>query len=116
MDTTVDARWRMRRRSTILLITCSSWLKKRVFPLIWPPTGWARTGSLQSRRSTRLDKVLCAEIHKFLITTTFFDRRKEDMLNRRFLRIKVMQALYAFFQHEKADVAFFEKELFKSLD
>jgi N utilization substance protein B len=38
------------------------------------------------------------------------------MLNRRFLRIKVMQALYAFFQHEKGDVAHFEKELFKSLD
>ncbi len=27
-----------------------------------------------------------------------------------------MQALYAFFQHEKGDVAHFEKELFKSLD
>ena len=38
------------------------------------------------------------------------------MLNRRFLRIKVMQALYSFFQHEKADVAVFEKEMFKSLD
>ena len=38
------------------------------------------------------------------------------MLNRRFLRIKVMQALYSFFQHEKADLAQFEKELFKSLD
>jgi N utilization substance protein B len=38
------------------------------------------------------------------------------MLNRRFLRIKVMQALYSFFQHEKADPALFEKELFKSLD
>src|SRR5689334_8431642 len=38
------------------------------------------------------------------------------MLNRRFLRIKVMQALYSFFQHEKADPAQFEKELFKSLD
>lgn len=38
------------------------------------------------------------------------------MLNRRFLRIKVMQALYAFFQHENAEPAFFEKELFKSLD
>jgi N utilization substance protein B len=38
------------------------------------------------------------------------------MLNRRFLRIKVMQALYSFFQHEKADPAHFEKELFKSLD
>ena len=38
------------------------------------------------------------------------------MLNRRFLRIKIMQLLYAFYQHENADVAFFEKELFKSLD
>src|SRR4051812_40932470 len=38
------------------------------------------------------------------------------MLNRRFLRIKVMQALYSFFQHEKADPAQFEKELFKNLD
>jgi N utilization substance protein B len=38
------------------------------------------------------------------------------MLNRRFLRIKVMQALYSFFQHEKASQAQFEKELFKSLD
>lgn len=27
-----------------------------------------------------------------------------------------MQALYSFFQHEKADLAFFERELFKSLD
>jgi N utilization substance protein B len=27
-----------------------------------------------------------------------------------------MQALYSFFQHEKADVAYFERELFKSLD
>jgi transcription antitermination protein NusB len=38
------------------------------------------------------------------------------MLNRRFLRIKVMQALYAYFQHEKGDVRHFEKELFKSID
>jgi transcription antitermination protein NusB len=38
------------------------------------------------------------------------------MLNRRFLRIKVMQALYSFFQHEKADAKQFEKELFKSID
>ena len=38
------------------------------------------------------------------------------MLNRRFLRIKVMQALYAFFQHEKANTALFEKDLYKSLD
>lgn len=38
------------------------------------------------------------------------------MLNRRFLRIKVMQALYAFFQHENADPKQFERDLFKSLD
>jgi transcription antitermination protein NusB len=38
------------------------------------------------------------------------------MLNRRFLRIKVMQSLYSFFQHEKGNVAAFEKEMFKSLD
>ncbi len=38
------------------------------------------------------------------------------MLNRRFLRIKVMQSLYSFFQHEKADKVQFEKEMFKSLD
>lgn len=38
------------------------------------------------------------------------------MLNRRFLRIKVMQALYSFFQHEKGNAAQFEKDLFKSLD
>jgi transcription antitermination protein NusB len=38
------------------------------------------------------------------------------MLNRRFLRIKVMQALYAYFQHEKASVPLFEKEMNKSLD
>ena len=38
------------------------------------------------------------------------------MLNRRFLRIKVMQVLYSFFQHENADMDMFEKELFKSLD
>lgn len=38
------------------------------------------------------------------------------MLNRRFLRIKTMQALYSFFQQDKADVLFYEKELFKSLD
>lgn len=38
------------------------------------------------------------------------------MLNRRFLRIKVMQALYSYFQHEKANTAQFEKDLFKSLD
>ena len=38
------------------------------------------------------------------------------MLNRRFLRIKVMQALYAYFQHDKADPKNFEKELFRNLD
>lgn len=38
------------------------------------------------------------------------------MLNRRFLRIKVMQALYSFFHSGKAVPAHFEKELFKSLD
>ncbi|MBA3664420.1 MAG: transcription antitermination protein NusB [Bacteroidetes bacterium] len=38
------------------------------------------------------------------------------MLNRRFLRIKVMQALYSYFQHEKADKVLFERELFKSID
>lgn len=38
------------------------------------------------------------------------------MLNRRFLRIKVMQALYSYFQHEKGNAAQFEKDLFKSLD
>jgi len=38
------------------------------------------------------------------------------MLNRRFLRIKVMQALYSFFQHENANAVQFEKELFKSID
>lgn len=38
------------------------------------------------------------------------------MLNRRFLRIKVMQMLYSYYQHENADMAAFEKELFKSLD
>src|SRR4051812_6689694 len=38
------------------------------------------------------------------------------MLNRRFLRIKIMQILYSFYHHENADAAFFEKEVFKSLD
>lgn len=38
------------------------------------------------------------------------------MLNRRFLRIKVMQALYAYFQHDSPDPKQFEKELFRSLD
>ncbi|MBX3165667.1 MAG: transcription antitermination factor NusB [Bacteroidetes bacterium] len=38
------------------------------------------------------------------------------MLNRRFLRIKVMQALYSFFAVEKGNAKDFEKEMFKSLD
>jgi N utilization substance protein B len=38
------------------------------------------------------------------------------MLNRRFLRIKVMQALYGYFQHENANAKQFEKDMFKSLD
>ncbi len=38
------------------------------------------------------------------------------MLNRRYLRIKTMQTLYSYFQQEKADIGFYEKELFKSLD
>lgn len=38
------------------------------------------------------------------------------MLTRRHLRIKTMQALYAYFKHENGDIAFYEKELFKSLD
>lgn len=38
------------------------------------------------------------------------------MLNRRFLRIKVMQTLYAFFQHENGNTANFERDLYKSLD
>jgi len=38
------------------------------------------------------------------------------MLNRRYLRIKVMQALYAFFQHENQDVYKGEKELFNSIE
>ncbi len=37
------------------------------------------------------------------------------MLNRRYLRIKVMQALYAFFQSDNKDMAAGEKELFKNL-
>ena len=37
------------------------------------------------------------------------------MLNRRYLRIKTMQTLYSYFQQEKPDAVFYEKELFKSL-
>src|ERR1700748_1405937 len=38
------------------------------------------------------------------------------MLTRRHLRIKTMQTLYAYFQQNNGDIAFYEKELFKSLD
>lgn len=38
------------------------------------------------------------------------------MLNRRHLRIKVLQALYAYFQSSDADAYVSEKELFKSVD
>jgi transcription antitermination protein NusB len=38
------------------------------------------------------------------------------MLNRRHLRIKVLQILYAFFQSEEKDALKAEKELFKSID
>ncbi len=38
------------------------------------------------------------------------------MLNRRYLRIKTMQALYTYFKQDKPDIVFYEKELFKSLD
>lgn len=38
------------------------------------------------------------------------------MLNRRYLRIKTMQTLYSYFQQDKAEIGFYEKELFKSLD
>lgn len=38
------------------------------------------------------------------------------MLNRRYLRIKTMQTLYSYFQQDKQDIVFYEKELFKSLD
>lgn len=38
------------------------------------------------------------------------------MLNRRILRIKVMQALYAFFQGEEDSVAVTENQLFRSFD
>lgn len=38
------------------------------------------------------------------------------MLNRRFLRIKIMQALYGYFRDEKADIVVAEKNLFTSID
>lgn len=38
------------------------------------------------------------------------------MLNRRFIRIKVMQALYGFFQSDNQDLAKAERELFKGID
>jgi N utilization substance protein B len=38
------------------------------------------------------------------------------MLNRRFLRIKTMQALYSYLKNEKPDMSAFEKELFRSID
>ena len=38
------------------------------------------------------------------------------MLNRRYLRIKVMQALYGFFQSNVQDIAKGEKELFNNID
>ncbi len=38
------------------------------------------------------------------------------MLSRRQLRIKVLQALYAFFQGQKGDLAIAERELFRSID
>lgn len=38
------------------------------------------------------------------------------MFNRRFLRIKIMQALYAYFRDEKADLKVAEKNLFTSID
>ena len=38
------------------------------------------------------------------------------MFNRRFLRIKVFQALYAFSQDEKANRSTYEKNLLKSLN
>lgn len=38
------------------------------------------------------------------------------MLNRRYLRIKTMQALYSYFQQDTPDIVSSEKELFKSLD
>lgn len=38
------------------------------------------------------------------------------MLNRRFLRIKIMQALYAYFRDENADIKVAEKNLFTSIE
>lgn len=38
------------------------------------------------------------------------------MLNRRFLRIKIMQALYGYFRDENADLKITEKNLFTSID
>ncbi len=38
------------------------------------------------------------------------------MLNRRFLRIKIMQALYGYFRDEKADLKTADKNLFTSID
>src|SRR4051812_44081186 len=38
------------------------------------------------------------------------------MLNRRYLRIKVMQALYSFFQSNEKDMNRDEKELFRNID
>jgi len=38
------------------------------------------------------------------------------MLNRRFLRIKTMQGLYAFLKHEEADRSLHERELFKGIE
>ena len=38
------------------------------------------------------------------------------MLNRRFLRIKVMQSLYGFFQSDTKDLAKSEKEMFAGID
>ena len=38
------------------------------------------------------------------------------MLSRRQLRIKVLQALYSFFQSEKTDLASADRELFRSID
>ena len=38
------------------------------------------------------------------------------MLNRRYLRIKVMQVLYSFFQSSEQDMIKGERELFKNID
>ena len=38
------------------------------------------------------------------------------MLNRRFLRVKVLQALYAFFQTSDNDLTVVEKNLFQSIN